>query len=182
MRQAARCRVTTAPQLARNTRWARPHGWENSRRGISRRHGPNFSFSQKRRPAAFCSIVPARIAFFVSPAWNETDIRCARSPSLSPAQPTRNDSRLRTRNRSQPKLPRSVRLHSCSLSNRSRSPATQTFSAGGSTAGATAPEAIPSGGMAASLDSIGFSLGWPNCGCSTRVASNIAVNSNTAAR
>jgi len=40
---------------------------------------------------------------------------------------------------------------------------------------------IASGGMA-SPEASGVGLAWPNCGCSTRVANSIAVNSNTAAR
>jgi hypothetical protein len=56
----------------------------------------------------------------------------------------------------------------------------QTFSCGGSTTGATAPDAIPPGGTASAGSN--FSLSWSNCGCSTRVASSIAVNNKAAAR
>jgi hypothetical protein len=61
---------------------------------------------------------------------------------------------------------------------------TQTFSSAGSATGATAPGAIPPEGSSRTcgIDSLGFSSGWPNCGCSTRVANSIAVNSNAAAR
>ena len=101
MRRVGRCRATAAQQPATNTRRMRPPEWKNSNRRISRCHVPNLWFSQKRQRAGFCSTAPARVARFVSLAWNGTGTRFA--PCLFPmsALRTHNDSKPRSMSRSQ---------------------------------------------------------------------------------
>jgi hypothetical protein len=180
MRRAVRCRVTAAQRLATNTQRTRRSERENSRRRISRHRVPNLLFSQRRQHARLCSTAPARIVPFASQASNETGSRFA--PFRFPLRPprTRNDSRPRSMSRSQSRRQRSVwsRSHP---PNSFRGASTQMFSCVGLATGVISPGAIPPGGTA-SLGSIGLPIGWSNCGCCTRSASNIAVNKSAAAK
>jgi hypothetical protein len=180
MRRVVRCRVTAAQHFATNTQRTGPLERENSQRRISRHCVPNLLFSQERQRAGFCSTAPARTVLFVSKAWNGTGTPLA--PCRFPSRPprTRNDSRPRSMSRSQSRRQRSVwsRSHP---PNSFRGASTQMFSCVGLATGVISPGAIPPGGTA-SLGSIGLPIGWSNCGCCTRSASNIAVNKSAAAK
>ena len=158
----------------------RPPERENSRRRTLHRHVPNLLILRGQQRAGFCSTAPVRNVPFVSQAWNGMGTRFA--PCRFPLRPprTRNGSRLQSTNKSQSQQQRNgwSRSHP---PNSFRGASTQMFSCVGLATGAISPGAIPPGGTT-SLGSIGLPLGRSNWGCCTRSASNIAVNSNAAAK
>ena len=179
-RLAALCRGTGAPTELANTQWqVRAHLRNHRSRKSSCRRESSPLLEPNQPRAKFCSIALQSRAFLVSQVWNETGTGVTPC-RLLPARRKHNDLKSQTTSRSQPRRLRHAGWISYSL-NRAGSVTAQDFSSGESIIGATEAEPISSAGMV-SLGSIGFSLGSPNCGCSTRVASSIAANSNAAAR
>ena len=115
-RQADRCRVTTARQLAPSTPRARLFGSENSQCRIARRHVPKFYPSQKAARAGFCSIAPATIVPFALQAWSEMGTRLAPWRFPQRRRRMRNDSRQRSMSRSRSLRRRIVCSFSSSMS------------------------------------------------------------------
>jgi hypothetical protein len=173
-------RGTMAPAWYANAQRARIHRREDRRRKILRHRAPSFLLRQGQLHVRSCSI-GSRVATAVAlPARNETDKRFVfRALDLRSRQ-RRNGSKLPATNRSRSQRSCSARLFSRWVQSLTREES-QMFSSGGSINGATALAAMPSGGMVLSIP-LEFGLAWSNCGCSTRVANSIAVNSNAAAR
>jgi hypothetical protein len=144
----------------------------------SRRHEPSSWRQPEQLRAKFCSTALQSIAFLL--ASNETGSHVTQRLFSSPVRRGHNDLKLQAMSRSQPRGLRNACRLSCSPY-RVRGADAQEFSSGGSIIGTTEAEPISSVGMV-SIGSIALSVGSSNCGCSTRVASNIAENNNAAAR
>jgi len=177
MRRVVRYREAAAQRPAANTRRPRSPERENSRYRISHHLAPNLLSSQKRQRAKLCSTALGRIVPFVSQAWNGRGTRFA--PCRFPLRPrrTHNDSRPRSKSRSQSQQLRSVWSRSYPP-NTFRGSSIQIFSCE-STIGAIAAEGMLSGGTTSGTGPV--ETGWI-CGCSTRVAISIAVKSKAPAR
>jgi hypothetical protein len=145
-----------------------------------RRPAPSFSLPQGQLRARSCSIGSWMAAAEALPARNETDKHFVFRDLDLQSRQTRNDWKLPTRSRSRSQRSCSARLFSRSVQSPTEEES-QMFSFGGSINGATVLAAIPSGAMVLSIP-LGVGLAWSNCGCSTRVANSIAVNSSAAAR
>lgn len=164
-------------RLAMNEQQTRPLERENARRRISYHCAPNLLFSQKRQRARFCNIAPARIVPFASQAWNGMGTRLGLYRFPMRPRRTRNDSRPRSRNRSQLQQRRSAwsRSHP---PNSFGDPITQIFSCE-PPIGAIDAEGMLSGGITSGTGPVETDL---ISGCSTRVAMSIAVKSKAPAR
>ena len=108
VRRAARCRETTMPARWAKAQRARTVQRKDRDRKTWRHRAPNFSFGREQLRVEFCSIVTARAPAFALPIWNGTGTRSAPNRSSSPPRRMRNDSRSRTRNRSQLRRPRTA--------------------------------------------------------------------------
>jgi len=177
---AVRCRGTTAPAWYASMQRTRIHRRKERQRKILRHRAPSFSLTQEQLRVRSCSIGSRVAEAQAWPARNEMGKRLVFRRLDLRSRQTRSDWKL-------PATSRSRSQRSCNARSFSRwvqsltGGESQMFSCGGSINGATVLAAMPFGGMVLSIP-LGVGLAWSNCGCSTRVANSIAVNSNAAAR